>query len=114
MSNRITSSLFVSALLRSTQLAGGFATVLHKGSQEAGAITIALFEPAASRYQLYEPAVDFDGARDERRFRQRENPLSPDELTAMIEREKRFDPDFWLIEIEGCSIEALEIVQLSR
>jgi hypothetical protein len=97
---RITSELFVAQLARRAFGAGGFAAVVRKGAAAAGAIfvvarnrdgSVALFGPAAQSL-----AAD-DG---ERRF-MRESAADDEAVAARFEREARFDPDFWVVEIEG-------------
>jgi len=98
---RVTSSLWVSALMRRAQANGSFATIVHKGSPEAGAIYVVVsdFEGQST---LFGPApqllYDNDGD-NERRF---EELLSNDEseIKSRLERERSFDPDIWIVEIE--------------
>lgn len=96
---RITSELFVAQLVRRAFGAGGFAAVLRKGAEAAGAVfvvsrsrdgAVTLFGPAAQSF-----AAD-DG---ERRF-MREAAADDAAVAARFEREARFDPDFWVVEIE--------------
>ncbi len=96
---RITSELFVAQLLRRVFADGGFAAVSRKGAAEAGAIfvvarvrsgAVMLYGPApqslredvGGREFLLEPASDEAG------------------MDARFLREARFDPDFWVVEIE--------------
>ena len=94
---RLTSSLFVSALLRRVQGMGGFGAVLARGFSEAGAVhvewrhrgQVGLLSPAAT--------MDTDG---ERRFARA--PASTEtEITERMASERRFDPEAWHVEIEG-------------
>jgi hypothetical protein len=99
---RIRSDIFVSALTRRVFAAGGFAAVIDKGSDASGAIFI------RQRFRdgletLYGPApqalVSLE-ERDDRRFEIRLERAEPDVVAALIIREKRFDSDLWLLEIE--------------
>lgn len=102
---RLTSTLVVSAIMRRVFSAGGFAAVLSKGSEEAGAIFI-ISRDRAGHAHLYGPApqTDYESeGRSERRFRllaRIENPWD-DAIETRMERERRFDPDLWLVEIDG-------------
>lgn len=96
---RITSDLFVAQLVRRIFAAGGFAAVERRGAEAAGAIfivsrgrdgSLALFGPASQTHSSSE---------GERRF-MREEAADEEALGVRLEREKRFDPDFWVVEIE--------------
>ncbi|MER0239590.1 DUF1491 family protein [Fulvimarina sp. MAC8] len=96
---RITSDLFVSQLTRRVFNDGGFAAVERKGAEEAGAIYI-VTRNRLGEVTLYAPAfqslVEESGTRAFVR-----EPLTDEEaFKARFEREARFDPDFWLVEIE--------------
>jgi len=99
---RLTSDFWVSALIRKVQGEGGFAYLARRGSKEAGAI----FIKVSSRFgtcDLYSPAPqtsyadDHDGERMFLRILQEADDIKASER---MEREIRFDPDLWLIELE--------------
>jgi len=111
---RVTTDLWVSALLRRVFGAGGFAAVVKRGATEAGAVFVlargrlgdtALFGPA--------PQTSYDSAKPDERFF---SPLGAgedaDALEARIEREKRFDPDIWVVEIEAGSVPVEELISI--
>jgi len=97
---RLTSELFVSALLRRVAVDGGYGAVLRRGSSEAGAIlvvlrgrgTVALMRPA--------PQSAYDGARPEDRLFIADIAADDAAIDAAIAREARFDPDLWVVELE--------------
>lgn len=97
---RLTSDFWVSAYLRQAALDGLVAVLRHRGAREAGAIFIKL-DRLDGTAALYGPApqalADESGAR---RFQLilDSDPLSVEERVA---RERRFDPDLWLVEIEN-------------
>ncbi|MAU94404.1 MAG: hypothetical protein CMP81_00745 [Fulvimarina sp.] len=96
---RITSDLFVSQLSRRLFIAGAFAAVVRRGADAAGAV----FVVARSRdgaLRLFGPAVQsLSGESGARRFME-EAASDEAALDARFQREARFDPDFWVIEIE--------------
>lgn len=99
---RVTTDLWVSALLRQVFGSGGFAAVIKRGAMEAGAVFI-LTRDRLGEVGLFGPApqTSYDSARpDDRHFLQLKNDESPELLEARLEREKRFDPDIWIVEIE--------------
>lgn len=99
---RVTSDLFVSALVRRAFAAGGFAAVERRGATEAGAIfvtarsrlgEVTLFGPAAQA--TYE-----EGRPQERFFTELMRSEDPGVIAARLEKEARFDPDLWVVEVE--------------
>lgn len=113
---RVTADLWVSALLRRVFSAGGFAAVAKRGAMEAGAVFVlargrlgetALFGPA--------PQTSYDSAKpDERHFTLIGEGEEPDALEARLEREKRFDPDIWVVEIEAGAVPVEELISVRK
>lgn len=99
---RIRSDIFVSALTRRVFSDGGYAAVVHKGSEASGAIFV------RQRFRdgletLYGPAPQTmigEGDRDNRLFEPRLTRSEPEAVEALIARERNFDRDLWLVEIE--------------
>lgn len=100
---RLKSEIFVSALIRRVFAAGGFAAVEKKGAEAAGAIFIRQ-RLRDGRENLYGPApqsfADDEEIRAERRFETRLAGAQSDETAALLEKERRFDSDLWIVEIE--------------
>jgi hypothetical protein len=100
---RVTTDLFVSALMRRIFAAGGFAAVVKRGATEAGAVFVvsrdrfgeaSLFGPA--------PQTSYDPGRpEERRFMRLNEGEDSAALDRRLEKEARFDPDVWVVEIEA-------------
>ena len=98
---RVTADLFVSAIMRRVFSAGGFAAVVKRGATEAGAVFL-MSRGRLGDVELFGPApqTSYDAARpDERSF----VPLmtgSDEEVSSRLDKEKRFDPDLWVVEID--------------
>lgn len=119
MASRLTSSIFVSAIIRRVNGAGGFAAVLRRGSEEAGAIFICVPERDGS-VSLYGQAPQSVFAEHDapsaggRIFECLGEGLSQVDVDARFEREARIDPDFWAVELELSGQEIGDIVDLAR
>jgi hypothetical protein len=98
---RLKSELFVSALLRRVFNQGGYAAVLRKGAEEAGAIFIRQRSRLGTE-TLYAPAPQsfFDDRMPSRLFEVRLEEVDGEAVDQAIAREIRFDPDCWVVEIE--------------
>jgi hypothetical protein len=113
---RVTTDLWVSALVRRAFAAGGFAAVLRKGAAEAGAIFV-VTRGRMGEVSLYGPAAQtsYDERKpSERLFRRIEEVADADALDRRMERESRFDPDLWLVEIEAGDDFVAEAVPLTK
>lgn len=97
---RLTSEFWVSAYLRQAALDGLIAVLRRRGAREAGAIFVKL-DRLDGTAALYGPApqslADETGAR---RF-QLILDSDPASVEERVERERRFDSDLWLVEIEN-------------
>ena len=98
---RLTSEFWVSALIRHAFSAGDFAAVLSKGSPEAGAVHI-LVRDRMGNVSLYRPApqTSYDDAKPADRLFQPAGEMAWDAIETWIEKERRFDPDIWVVELE--------------
>lgn len=99
---RVTSELFVSALVRQTFSKNGFAAVTRKGAAEAGAILI-IVDRRDGSYDLYAPAPQafFEEGDQGRLFEQALSLVTRDDIEKRLESETRMDPDFWVVEVEA-------------
>jgi len=99
---RIKSHLWVSALLRRARAEAAFATVLNKGEESAGAIFVAVSD-MQGRASLLGPAPQSFFGDDQEGGRQFEwlmqNEAETDVHSRLL-KEKSFDSDVWIIEIE--------------
>jgi hypothetical protein len=99
---RVTSALWVAALTRRAYGEGAPAAVVRKGAEEAGAIFV-IVDRLDGTSDLYGPAPQslFDDEREGDRLFQRLVERGGSEAVAeRIEREKKFDPDLWVIAVE--------------
>lgn len=99
---RVTSELWVSAIVRRAFSAGGFAAIERRGAAEAGAVMI-VRRDRMGEVRLYAPAsqTSYDEARpQERLFTEVLRTLDGEEAARRIGRELGFDPDLWVIELE--------------
>ena len=99
---RVTTELWVSAVVRRAFADGGFAAVERRGAAEAGAIMI-VRRDRSGQVRLYLPApqIGYDEARPSERLFVEIAAISNDlDVTGRIEREVRFDSDLWVVELE--------------
>jgi len=99
---RLTSDLWVKALIRRLYGAGDFAAVERVGAAEAGAVFVRVRRRDGVE-TLLAPAPQslFETARPEDRlFETRVAVATAAEIDALLSREASFDPDFWVVEIE--------------
>lgn len=89
---RLISRVRVDALIRNVAGAGGFATVLARGDDEAGAIAVVTREAGEER--LLAPVLGLDG-----RY-QLSEMASGDAVAGWIARARQRDPDLWVIELD--------------
>jgi hypothetical protein len=97
---RLTSDFWVSAYLRQAAHDGLDAVLRRRGAREAGAIFVKLdrLDGTAALFGLAPQALaDEEG---ERLF-QLVLDADPLAIEERMERERRFDPDLWLVEIEN-------------
>lgn len=100
---RLTSEIWVSALVRRIFADGGFAAVERRGAREAGAVFVRLRHRdgtqslAAPAPQVLIPETSAPG---ERWFELRMAGEPAETVEALLEREIRFDGDLWVVEIE--------------
>lgn len=100
---RLRSDIWVSAYLRRAEIEGAFAVLRQRGAAEAGAIFIRV-DLLDGRNALFGPAPQTDIEHDDatRRFRRMHEAEWVDAATIedRLMREKKFDPDLWIVDIE--------------
>ena len=98
---RVTTDFWVSALVKRVFSGGGFAAVAKRGATEAGAVFVIVRDRLGGA-ELFGPApqTSYDTAKPDDRFFTRHALKDEAALDARLEKEKRFDPDIWVVEIE--------------
>ncbi len=98
MTPRLKAGFRAAAIIRRAQLAGHFAALVRRGDEDAGALFLQL-EYADRRVDLLMEANRGDGTRIWRCLNG-STPADADRVAALIEKEKRMDPDLWIIAVE--------------
>jgi hypothetical protein len=97
MTARLKAGIFVRALIRRVEVAGASAYVARKGSEEAGAIFIKIAK-------LDGTCIVLNQARSAEGERVWARPLGEasdeEKANAYFERQIKYDPDLWIVEIE--------------
>lgn len=93
----LSSDLWVSALIRRAELSGAYATVVTKGDARAGSVIVKAYDTSNRTARLYTEAFGSDG---DRLWIQPVTSDSESELDAYIARQRGYDPDLWVVEIE--------------
>lgn len=99
---RLKSSIFVSALIRKLGNDGAFCSVLNKGAEEAGAIFIC-HSKSRDNNDFYGPVSQSLLPQEhqyDRYFELLNTAQSDVDISQYIQKQKRFDPDIWVVEIE--------------
>lgn len=91
--HRLPASTEVPALVRQVQAAGGFATVLHKGSQWGAALL--LVHRHGAFVGAYEKLPALSGTSEWRLAAEGEQQVSE-----FVNRQLRFDTDLWVLELD--------------
>ncbi|WP_428150304.1 DUF1491 family protein [Brevundimonas sp.] len=92
----LNSDLWVGALIRRAQIEGANATVVRRGDARAGTVIVKAYNTSERTAQVFTEAFGQDG---DRLWIQ---PVqgNESEIDAFIERQRGYDPDLWVVEIE--------------
>jgi hypothetical protein len=99
---RLKSEIWVRAYLRRCQAENVPAVIVRRGDEAAGAIFICVARLDGT-VQLYGPApAGLAGSETDRRWVRclRSQPVPQAEANRYLARQREFDPDLWIIEIE--------------
>jgi hypothetical protein len=103
--SRLPAHLEVAGLIRATEAAGGFATVIQKGERDAGIILILTTERAGNA-RLWERMPRLDGRRLFEVVKA-EDKEKKEEFAGYLERRTTRDRDVWLVELDVADAERL-------
>lgn len=95
---RIRTDIWLGALRRRVEAAGGFATVIAKGEPDSGTVLLLLRDSsgtltALSRVNMGDGKVSWQPIFENREER---DPAAQDAL----EKRRKFDPDLWIVELD--------------
>ncbi|MDP3403776.1 MAG: DUF1491 family protein [Brevundimonas sp.] len=92
----LNSDLWVGALIRRAQIEGANATVVRRGDARAGTVIVKAYNTSDRTARAWSEAFGPDG---DRLWIQ---PVTgtESEVDAWIERQRGYDPDLWVVEIE--------------
>jgi len=95
---RLPPRLEVPALLRRAESQGGFATVVHKGDAEGGAVLL-LVSSRGRHVAGLERILGVNGFYQWRATGPADSADSA-EVAAFLTQRRRFDPDLWVVELD--------------
>ncbi len=100
---RLTSSIWFAAFMRREQQRGSYVSVMRSGAKEAGAIfvvhnhldgTLDLFSPAPQSMMMETTGRKFELVLER---------VDQSKIDQYLEKQVKFDPDLWIIDIESNS-----------
>jgi hypothetical protein len=111
---RVTTDFWVSALVKRIFGDGGFAAVVKRGASEAGAVFVIVRDRLGGA-QLFGPApqTSYDTAKPDERYFTRYRLEDEAALNTRLEKERRFDPDIWVVEIEPGQLAIEELISVA-
>ena len=95
---RLPAKLEVSGLLRNIEAEGGFATIVHRGDAEGGALLLVV-SSRGRHVACLERILGVSGGYQWRSTGPAESAGSQD-LAAFLAKRTRFDPDLWIVELD--------------
>lgn len=110
---RVTTDLWVSALVRRVFASTGFAAVIQRGATEAGAVFV-LTRDRFGEMSLFGPApqTSYDEAKPDERLFGRLETTNEEAINTRLEQERKFDPDIWVVEVEPGSVPIEELIEI--
>lgn len=93
---RLVASVWVAALVRRAAAEGLFATVLRRGDPVAGAVAVVL-RPRSGPVRVLARVAGPEGSRWADALRDADDAA----LDAWLQRQARYDPDLWVVELLG-------------
>src|SRR5690242_6099452 len=95
---RLKAGLFVRALIRRAEVAGASAYVLRKGVEESGAIILKIARPDRTSLVLSQARRGAEG--ELVWVKPLGDAVEDDKAQAWFDKQIKFDPDLWIVEIE--------------
>jgi hypothetical protein len=103
MSERLPAHLEAAGLIRRAEAEGGFAAVLRRGDPDRGTITLILRERGDLKGLMErELRADFVYGWS---YSPLDTSSESENVADLIARKERFDPDFWLLELDIPQVE---------
>ena len=103
--SRLPAHLEVAGLIRATQAAGGFATVIYRGERDAGVILLLTMEKGTNA-RLWERMPRADGKHEFTVIRL-QDAEKQEEFEDYLTRRRHSDGDMWLLELDVPNAERL-------
>ncbi len=99
---RLTAEIWVKAYVRGCQVGGAQAFVVRHGDDDAGAIFVRINKLDGTSLLFGPAAAGLSGQSEERSFEAKTKPGgAPDEeIETRLLREREFDGDLWIVEVE--------------
>ena len=94
---RLSSDIWVYALIRRVELAGSFATLLRKGDARGGAVLVKTVDRKSGQAKVWAEAAGRGG---ETIWMRPTGAETEADVDAHIDRAARIDPDIWVVEVE--------------
>jgi hypothetical protein len=99
LSPQLSSTMAVKAALALANQMMVTAVLVHRGNAEAGSILVRLDYPDGSA-RIEQRQLDLDGTYQWQDVTG-EDMLKPEEAEARLDRERRYDPDLWIIAVDA-------------
>ena len=96
MAPRLKAGIFVRALIRRAEVAGAYAFILRKGAEEAGAVFLKVSR-LDGQVTVLEQVRRGEG---DLAWMKPLGEADEERAKAYLEKQIRFDPDLWIVEIE--------------
>jgi hypothetical protein len=98
---RLKAGIIVQAAIRQASMRGIPATVVRHGDDDAGQVYVVVNRGRDIGCVLLAPSRDYDTGKTVWRTPLGADPVPEPEADAYIEKERRIDPDLWVLEIES-------------
>lgn len=97
---RLKAQMIVQSAIRRASMRGIAATVAHRGDTDAGAVYVKVNRGPGIGCTVLAPTRDYEREITFWRLATGDDPVPEADADAYIERQRRTDPDIWVLEIE--------------